>query len=253
MGTFNRIDRLSLNRRSRVLWMPALAVILFLALGMVSLVCPPAFSHVLIVSGAAGRMMFLGFGALWILLLGYLLERQRVISRLRRRVADQRLEGAEAQQAASGEILTTLPGFDLFRDRVEVEYSRASSTHLPLSLLLLRLKPMPHVPDEKLIASAIRHAAEALTRNLRAWDSIYQFPPGLFAVIFPRTGRENASRISGRLIEGLRDAARGNPSFLFDLHLINYREHASAGREMEEEACLLYATEGFESQQIAEA
>jgi GGDEF domain-containing protein len=75
------------------------------------------------------------------------------------------------------ELLTTLPGFADFRDRLAMEHRRAASSHWPLSLVLLRLKPLPHLIDEIPIATALSHAVKALSRKLRARDSIYHYLP----------------------------------------------------------------------------
>jgi GGDEF domain-containing protein len=236
MRIFNRTDPLNLNRRQWELWVLTLGVILILAAGMALLMYPTAFSNDLVVSGAAKRRLFFGFCALSVLLMGYLLGRQIVINQLRQRVAEERQQVVEIRHAASVDLLTTLPGFDFFRDRLALEYRRAARTHLPLSLLLVPLTPSPQLPDKDEIDTAFGDAAKSLTTKLRAKDSIYHFPPGVFAVILPGVGTEIANRISIRLTEGLQDASRASTRFLFDVRLINYPEHASTAREMEEAA-----------------
>jgi GGDEF domain-containing protein len=250
MRILDRIDFLSVNRRQWELWVLALAVILILAAGMALLMYPTAFSNDLLVSGATKRKLFFGFCALSVLLMGYLLDRQIMINQLRQRVADEHRQVVEIRRAASVDLLATLPGFDLFRDRLAMEHRRAASTHLPLSLLLVGLKASPHLPDKDEIDTAFGDAAKALTRKLRAEDSIYHFPPGVFAIVLPGVGTENAYCISRRLAEGFHDASGASARFLSDVHLINYPEHASTAREMEEAARSLFPAECLEAQKV---
>jgi len=250
MGLFDRIDPRNLDRRQWELWLLALAVILILAVGMALLAYPTALSNDLIVSGATKRKLFFGLCALLVLLVGYLLDRQMVINHLRRRVAEEHQQVVEIRHEASMDLLATLPGFDLFRDRLAMEHRRAASTHLPLSLLVVGLKPSPRLPDKEAIDAAFGDAAKSLTRKLRGEDSIYHFPPGVFAIVLPGVGAENGYRISGRLTEGLHDASGASTRFLFDVHLINYPENASTAREMEEAALSLFPEECLEAQKV---
>jgi GGDEF domain-containing protein len=250
MRMFDRIDPLNLNRREWELWLLALAVILILAVGTALLMYPTAFSNDLIVSGSTKRKLFFSFCALSILLVGYLLDRQMVIHQLRQRVAEEHQQVVEIRREASLDLLSTLPGFDFFRDRLAMEHRRAASCHFALSLLLVGLRPSPHLLDKDEIDTAFGDAAKALTRKLRAEDSIYHFPPGVFAIVLPGVEAENAYRISGRLTEGLHDASGASTRFLFDVHLINYPEHARTAWEMEELARSLFPTECLEAQEV---
>jgi GGDEF domain-containing protein len=248
MRVFDRIDPLNLDRREWELWVLALAVILIFASGMALLMYPTAFSNDLIVSGATKRKLFFGFCGLSVLLMGYLLDRQAVINHLRQRVAEAHRQVEQVRHAASVDLLATLPGFDFFRDRLAMEHRRAASTHLPLSLLLVALKPLLNLGDKDEIDTAFGDAAKALSRKLRAEDSIYHIPPGVFAIVLPRAGTENANAISSRLREGLHDASGASTRFFFEVHLINYPEHASTAREMEEAVLSLLPTESLERQ-----
>jgi GGDEF domain-containing protein len=104
------------------------------------------------------------------------------------------------------------------------------------------LKPSPHLPDKDAIDAAFADAAKSLTRKLRGEDSIYHFPPSVFAIVLPGVGAENASTISRRLTEGLQDASGSSTRFLFEVRLIGYPEHASTAREMEEAVRSLFPT-----------
>jgi GGDEF domain-containing protein len=253
MRIFDQINPLNLNRRQWELWILALTVILILAVGMALLMYPTALSNDLTVSGTTKRKIFFGFCALLVLLVGYFLDRQIVINQLRQRVTEAHQRVAEIRHEASVDLLASLPGFDFFRDRLAMEHRRAASTHLPLSLLLVELKPSPQLPDKDEIDTAFGDAAKALTRKLRAEDSIYYFPAGVFAIVLPGAGTENAYRISTRLTEGLHDASGASTRFLFDVNLINYPEHASSAREMVEAARSLFPTECLAVQEVEAA
>jgi GGDEF domain-containing protein len=246
MRIFDQIDPRNLDRRQWELWMLALTAISTLVVGMALLMYPTALSNDLIVSGATKRKIFFGFCALSVLMVGYFLDRQIVINQLRRRVVAIRHE-------ASVDLLATLPGFDLFRDRLAMEHRRAASTHMPLSLLMIQLEPSPQLPDKEEINTAFGDAAKALIRKLRAEDSIYHLCPGVFAIVLPGMDTGNAYRISTRFTEGLRDASGASSRFLFDLHVFSYPEDASTAREMEEAARCFFPTKSPEALKVAAA
>jgi len=246
MRICDQIDPFNLDRRQWELCMLALTVILTLAVGMALLMYPTALSNDLIVSGTTKRKIFFGFCALSLLLVGYFLDRQIVITQLRRRVVAIRHE-------ASVDLLASLPGLDFFRDRLTMEHRRAVSTHLPLSLLVVQLKPSPQLPDKEEIDAAFGDAAKALISKLRAEDSIYLFRPGLFAIVLPGMDRGIVHRISTRFTEGLDDASGANTRFLFDLHLFSYPEDVSTAREMEEAARSFFPLKRREAQKVEAA
>jgi len=96
MRIFGRIDPLNLNRRRWELALLALTVILILVAGMALLMLLTVLSNDLIVSGTTKRMIFFGFCALSVLLVGYLLERRVATSQLRKRLAEEHQRGEEA-------------------------------------------------------------------------------------------------------------------------------------------------------------
>jgi GGDEF domain-containing protein len=253
MQIFDRINPLNLNRRQYEVLVLVVCVILILAGGMTFLMHPTVFSNSFILSGATKRRLFFGFGTLSVPLMGYLLGRQIVINRLRRRVAKKHQQAVEIRPATRTGRLETLPGFDFFRDLLAMEYHRAARTRLPLSLLLVPLTPSPQLPDKDEIDTVFGDAAKALTRKLRAKDSIYHFPPGVFAIFLPGVGTEIAFRILRRLTEGLQDASAASTRFLFEVHLINYPEHASTAREIEEAARCLFPAECLKAQKVEAA
>ena len=96
MRIFDRIDPRTLDRRQWELWMLALTVIFILTVGMALLMYPSALFNDLLVSSTTKLKIFIGFCALSVLLVGYLLDRQVVISQLRKRLAKELEEGEEA-------------------------------------------------------------------------------------------------------------------------------------------------------------
>jgi len=248
MQIFDRIDHLNVNRREWELWLLALAVIVILAAGIAILMSPAAFSNDLILSGANTRRLFFGLCALSVLVVGYLLERQVVISQHRRRVAEEHQQAVETRRKGGMDLLATWPGFEFFRDRLAMEHRRAAATHSPLSLLFVGLEPSPHLPHKDAIEAAFGDAPKSLARKLRGADSIYHFPPGAFAVILPGVGAENAGRISRRLTEDLGDTSGSGTRYLFDVHLISYPEHVSTAWEMEEVTRSLFPAQCLEAQ-----
>jgi len=250
MRIFDQIDPLNLNRRQWELCMLTLTVILILAVGMALLMYPAALSNDLVVSGTTKRKIFFGFCALSVLVVGYFLDRQIVISHLRQRVEEEHQRFVAMRHEASVDLLATLPGFTPFCDRLAMELRRAASTHLPLSLLVVQLEPSPQLPDKNEIDTAFGDAAKTLTRKLRDEDSIYRFRRGVFAIVLPGVGTADAYRISSRFMEGLHDASGASTRFLFDVHVINYPEHAGTAREMEEAARSFFPTECFAAQQV---
>ena len=96
MRIFDRIDPLNIDQRQWELWMLALTVIFIIAVGMALLMYPTALSNDLIVSSTAKLKIFIGFCALSVLLVGYLLDRQLVISQLHKRLAEEHKRAEKA-------------------------------------------------------------------------------------------------------------------------------------------------------------
>jgi GGDEF domain-containing protein len=231
---FDHIDPADLERRQWHLWALALTVIVILAIGMGLLMYPAVFAHPVVLSGATLRQIFFGFCTLSTLLLGYLVDRQIVISNLRKRLEEEQKRVMDIRHEASVDLLGTLPGLDHFRDRLAMEFRRASHTRQPLSLLAINLKPSRQLADTAEVQTAFGDAVKALTRKLRGGDSIYLFAPGVFGVVLPGADLYNAYRVVDRLADGLQDASGACTRFAFDVQVFNYPEHAATARELEE-------------------
>ena len=99
MWIFDRIDPGNADRRQWELWMLSLTVIFILAVGVALLMYPTALSNDLIVTSTIKLKIFIGFCALSVLLVGYLMGRQVVISQLRTRLAEEHKRAEEAIKA----------------------------------------------------------------------------------------------------------------------------------------------------------
>jgi len=233
MRVFDRIDPTTLDRRELHLWLLALTVIMILSTGMALLMYPTAFSDPLIVSGPTLRKTFFGFCALSVLFVGYFLDRQLTIHKLRRQVVEEQNRMMQIRHGASAALLESLPGTSHFQDRLTMEFRRASNTQQPLSLLAVQLKSSRGLLDAREIATSFGDAAKALIHTLRPEDSIYQFRAGVFGILLPGVSAAEAYSVSDRIADRLRAASGASECFSFDLHVVNYPEHVATAREME--------------------
>jgi GGDEF domain-containing protein len=234
MQAFDHISLENLERRQWQLVALAVAVILILATGMSLLMYPAVFAQPVVLSGTTLRQAFFGFCALSSLLVSYIVDRQITITKLRKRLAEEKEQVNVVRKQASADLLENLPRFDHFRDRLAMEFRRASRTQQPLSLLTVKLKPSRQLAETAEVQTAYADAVKTLTRKLRGQDSIYVFAPGVFGIILPGANLDDANRVVDRLAEGLEVVACARASFAFDLQVFNYPTHAGTAREIEE-------------------
>ncbi len=234
MRIFDRIDRDLLDRRDSQLWMLAIAMIFILATGLAVLMYPAVSNFPEEVSGPILRRIFVGFCALSGLLVGYLIDRHLTIRRLRRELVEEHRRNKELREAGSEDILSSLPGFGQFQDRLSMEFRRASRSQTALSLLVVHVTTSEKLNDPVEIREAQADAAKTLLRKLRGEDSIHQISPGVFGIVLPGLARAQATRVLERLAEGLHDASGASARFRFDIRASSYPEDAATAREMEE-------------------
>lgn len=247
MRIFDRIDLQTLDRRDWQLWLLAIAMILILGSGAALLMYPSVFST----SGAGAvpnvRKIFFGFCALSLLLVGYLLDRQLIIRRLRRQLLEEETQMARMREQASVDLLVTLPGREHFQDRLAMEFRRTTNLREPLSLLVLRLRPSRELTTPGDVSTSFADGATALLRKLRREDSIYLFRPGVFGIILPGVSGAEANRVAERLTGGLSDAAGATSRFSSDIRMVNYPEHTESALDMERMALSLFAEKEVEA------
>jgi hypothetical protein len=85
MLIFDRVDPQELETREWHLWLLALSILFLFAVGIALLMYPAAFSSPIALMVTSPRATFFGFCALAILTIGYLADRQLLISRLRKK------------------------------------------------------------------------------------------------------------------------------------------------------------------------
>jgi len=101
-----------------------------------------------------------------------------------------------------------------------------------MSLVLVRVKPSKSASanDQK---SALGDAAKAISKKLRASDTIYRLSDDLFGIVLPETDTLNAKRQALRLQEELA-SVRAKYGSTFDLTTHNYPEHVKSSHELED-------------------
>lgn len=234
MRLFDRVVPGSLDRRELHLWILALTVILVLAMGVALLMYPTVYSAGSNLGGIPVRAVFFGFCGFSALVVGYFIDRQVVIRRLRAELTNEKRQVVQIRHQASADLLTSLPGFNIFRDRLAMEHRRASNTQQPLSLLAVDLKPSRDFAETEGIENAFGDAAKILMHELGSEDSIFLVAPGVFGIVLPAVNARDAYSLRDRLIEGLHDASGATNRFLFSVTVVNFPEQVTAAREMEQ-------------------
>lgn len=224
-----------LERREFQLSLFACMAIAVLAAGLALLMYPAVFSSHESRPYGAPQIAFFGFCGLSCLLVAYIIDRQFTIRRLRSQMVVDRERSSEALRQASADLLSTMPNFNTFEDRLTMEFRRSAAGELKLTVLVvsIALHDALSAPNQGMGMSALGDAARAISRKLREQDSIYILRPGFFGVILPGVGQEEAQRVSGRLGEGLSDAAGASDRFSFKIERISYPEQTSTARDLE--------------------
>ena len=234
MQVFDRVRPENLDSREMQLSVLTVASIVILAAGLALLMYPAVFSNQVMPSRRPLQIAFVGFCVLSMLLVGYLLDRQRTIRRLRGKLREELRRNSDLRREASTDLLNTLPGLSSFQDRLAMEYRRAASAERPLCLVVIALKPVGNLSDKGEITAAFGDAAKSISRKLREEDSIYLFRPGFFGIVLPDVDTANAHRVANRLAEGLRGSTGVGNRLTVDIRVFNYPEHAATASELEQ-------------------
>src|ERR1700730_10468215 len=222
-----------LERREFQLSIFACLAIAVLAGGIALLMYPAVFSSRENSPTKVPQTAFYGFCTLSCLLVAYIADRQITIHRLRYQMALDRKRSSEALRQASADLLSTMPNFNTFEDRLTMEFRRAVAAELKLSVLVVSIKLHAAFSEPGLGVSALCDAARAISRKLREEDSIFILRPAFFGVILPGIGQAEAKRFSGRIAEGLSDAAGASDRFSFKIEAISYPEQTSSAHDLE--------------------
>lgn len=222
-----------LERRAFQLSIFACLAIVVLAGGLALLMYPAVFSSRDNAQNRVPQIAFFGFCALSCLLVAYIVDRQVTIRRLRHEMAMDRKRSSEALRQASADLLSTMPNFNTFEDRLTMEFRRAAAAELELSVLVISIKMHAAFSEPSLRMSALGDAAKAISRKLRDQDSIYILRPAHFGVILPGVSRQAVQGVTGRLSEGLSDAAGASDRFSFKIEAISYPEQTATAHDLE--------------------
>jgi GGDEF domain-containing protein len=232
MSTLNRAQLESLERRGLQLTILASAFVLVQAAGLAMFMYPLVFLHP-VGNKWTLRVAFFGFCALSPLFVGYLLDRQRTVRKLKEQILEELDRHVTLQHQASVDLLHTMPDLNHFWDRLTMEYRRAMSMQKTLSLLLVKAKSADGSAKNDETSEAWSDAAKAMSRKLRPTDSIYRLATDTFALVLPETDVLNAKRIAVRLQEELQ-SVRAKHNLAFDITAHNYPDHVKSSHELED-------------------
>jgi GGDEF domain-containing protein len=253
MRLFDRVDSASVEQREFQLAAFSLAIIAVLVAGLAFLMYPTIEGHPVVFSGRTLRISFFGFCGLSVLLLGYLIDRQMTVRKLRREIrkADERYRDLHRQ--VGKDLLGTLSGMNHFQDRLMMEFRRAVNTRDTLSVMVVRLKPNPKVMDPAQTMAAWGDAVKAMSRKLRREDSLYLFAEGTFGIMLPGVNVQSARIVAARVAEGLHDVAGAVDRLTHDMKIFNYPQHAATASELESAVRSLLPAQIISEPSIAEA
>lgn len=226
-------ESVDLERRELQLSLFACLAIAILAGGLALLMYPAVFATRENSSTRAPQIAFYGFCTLSCLLVAYIVDRQITIHRLRHQMALDRKKSSEALRQASADLLSTMPTFNTFEDRLTMEFRRAAVGEQKLSVLVVSIKLHSAFSEPSLGMSALGDAAKAISRKLREEDSIFILRSAFFGVILPGLGQAEAKRYSTRIAEGLSDAAGASDRFSFKVEAISYPEQTTSAHDLE--------------------
>jgi diguanylate cyclase (GGDEF)-like protein len=232
MGMLNRAELDNLERRELQLTILAAAFVLVQAAGLAMFMYPLVFLHP-IGNKYTLRVAFFGFCALTLLFVGYLLDRQRTVRKLKEQILAELDRNVTLQHQASVDLLQSMPDQNHFWDRLTMEFRRAMTMQKTLSLLLVKAKSANASANNDGSSEAWSNAAKAMSRKLRPTDSLYRLSTDTFALVLPETDVLNAKRIAVRLQEELQ-GVRAKHNLAFDITAHNYPEHVKSSHELEE-------------------
>jgi GGDEF domain-containing protein len=233
MTTKHPAESADLERREFQLSFFACLAIIVLAGGIALLMYPAVFLSQDYSQTRLPQSAFFGFCALSCLLVIYIVDRQITIHRLRTQMALDRQRSSEALRQASADLISTMPNYNTFEDRLTMEFRRAVAAELKLSVLVISIKLHAHFSEPSLAMSALGDAAKAISRKLREQDSIFVLRPSFFGVILPGLDQSAVQQVSARIAEGLSDAAGASDRFSFKIESVSYPEQTSSAHDLE--------------------
>jgi hypothetical protein len=233
MQTLNRKDLDQLERRELQLTVLAAVFVLVQSAGLALLMYPVVFVHNETGNKWTMRVAFVGFCVLTVLFVGYLLDRQRLVRKLKANLLEQLERNIQITQQASVDILQSMPGQDHFWDSLTMEHRRAMMREKTLSILLVQSKRDSGSQAADQNKSYAGDVAKAISRKLKPTDSIFNLSPDLFGVILPESDTAKAKRVVTLLKVELQ-AVSAKYHLTFDMSVYNYPEHVQSAHELEE-------------------
>jgi GGDEF domain-containing protein len=223
----------NLERREFQLNLFAASAVAILAAGLVLLMYPAVFANRESSSSRVPQIAFYGFCILSCLLVAYIVDRQLTIHRLRAQIAMERIRTSEALRRASADVLSAMPNVSTFDDRLAMEFRRAATAELKLSVMVISIKLNGPFIEPDLAISARGDAASAVSRKLREQDSIFILRRTFFGVILPGLGQAGVQQVCARISEGLSDVSGVSNRFSFKIETVSYPEQTSSAYDLE--------------------
>jgi GGDEF domain-containing protein len=249
----DRVQSKTVEREEFHLTVFSTAIIAIFAAAIAAFMYPTVLNHSVAFGARTSLIFFIGFCVLCALLLGYIIERQIVVRRLRAEIIEAQARYSELQQQAGHDMLATLSGFNHFQDRLVMEYKRAVNCGDSLSIAVVLLSPAAELPDEGGATAAVCDAVKAIARKLRREDSLYHFSGGAFGIMMPGVRVKEAHVTAARLAEGLADAAGAVQRFVFEIKVFNYPQTAATAHELEQAVRSLLPKELVSEPSIADS
>jgi GGDEF domain-containing protein len=236
----NREELDKLERRELQLTVLSVVFVLILAGGLAAFMYPLVFVHP---DGNKWtlRVAYFGFCTLVALFIGYFLDRQRTVRKLKQHLLAEVERNLALKHQANVDLLGSMPDANQFWDRLTMEFRRAKTMQKTLSLVLLKVNKgtgetsgIATKSGKGLDMAAVGSAcAKAMSRRLRPNDSIFRLCPEIFGVVLPETDAMNGKRVAVRLQEELQNA-RAAFGVIFELSVYNYPEDVVSAHEMED-------------------
>jgi GGDEF domain-containing protein len=232
MAKLNRAELDRLERRELQLTILSAVFVLVLAAGLAAFMYPLVFENP-VGNKWTLRVVFFGFCGLVILFVGYLVDRQGMVRKLKQQLLEELERNVELRHQASVDLLQSMPDINHFWDRLTMEFRRAAATEKTLSLLLVKAKAGHGTEAASEDSAAWGDTAKALSRKLRPTDSIYRLTTDLFALVLPETDPVNAQRVALRLEEELQ-VVRAKFGSTYEINCYNYPQQVQSAHELED-------------------
>ena len=229
----NREQLDKLERRELQLTVLSVVFVLILAGGLAAFMYPLVFVHPDENNKWTLRVAFFGFCVLVALFVGYFLERQRTVRKLKQHLLAEVERNLALKHQANLDLLGSMPDANQFWDRLTMEFRRAKTMQKTLSLLLVKVNKGTGKPKNSDAAALGSACAKAMSRRLRPTDSIFRLSPDIFGVVLPETDAMNGKRVAVRLQDELQNT-RAAFSVEFELNVFNYPEDVVSAHEMED-------------------